>query len=87
MFYEDLRKLKDKFYNLIKSELFDSLKINGDLYTRIGNKYEISVYDMRNKDFFMLVRAEMDIEIRIDGEETVIQLYQMIILMFLAMAL
>ena len=31
MFYEDLRKLKDKSYNLIKSELFD-FKNNGDSY-------------------------------------------------------
>ena len=58
MFYEDLRKLKDKSYNLIKSELFD-FKNNGDSYNEeLSNKYGTSVYDMRNKDFFMLVRAE-----------------------------
>jgi len=53
-----LRKLKDKSYNLIKSELFD-FKNNGDSYNEeLSNKYGTSVYDMRNKDFFMLVRAE-----------------------------
>ena len=58
MFYEDLRKLKDKSYNFIKSKLFD-FKNNKDSYNEeLSNKYGTSVYDMRNKDFFMLVRAE-----------------------------
>lgn len=56
MFYEDLRKLKDKSYDMIKSSLFNAN--NSELDKELSDKYGTMVYDMRDKDFFMLVRSE-----------------------------
>lgn len=55
MFYEDLRKLKDKSYDMIKSSLFNAG--NSELDKELSDKYGTMIYDMRGKDFFMLVRS------------------------------
>lgn len=56
MFYDDLRELKNKSYDMIKNELF-SLEDNS-LDSYLSNKYGVDIYDARDKDFFMLVRSE-----------------------------
>lgn len=56
MFYEDLRKLKDKSYELINSKLFNYTNYN--LSKILSLKYKTKIYDLRNKEFFMLIRGE-----------------------------
>lgn len=56
MFYEDLRKLKDKSYELINSKLFSYKNYCEDKL--LSFKYNTKIYDLRNKEFFMLVRGE-----------------------------
>lgn len=56
MFYEDVRRLKDASYNLIKSKMF-TLKGNF-CDSELSNEYGMPIYDMRDKSFFMLVRSE-----------------------------
>ena len=56
MFYEDLRKLKDKSYELINSKLFNYTKFTPS--GRLSLKYKTKIYDLRNNEFFMLIRGE-----------------------------
>lgn len=56
MFYEDLRKLKDKSYELINSKLFNYTNYNPSKILSL--KYKTQIYDLRNKEFFMLIRGE-----------------------------
>lgn len=56
MFYEDLRTLKDKSYKIINDQIF---KIdNQNPNSKLSKKYKVPIYDMRNQEFFMLVRSE-----------------------------
>ena len=55
-FYEDLRKLKDKSYELINSKLFNYTNYNPSKILSL--KYKTQIYDLRNKEFFMLIRGE-----------------------------
>lgn len=56
MFYEDLRKLKDKSYELINSKLFNHTKFTPSGILSL--KFKTKIYDLRNNEFFMLVRGE-----------------------------
>ncbi len=56
MFYEDLRKLKDKSYELINSKLFNYTKFNPSGILSL--KFKTEIYDLRNNEFFMLIRGE-----------------------------
>ena len=49
MFYEDLRKLKDKSYELINSKLFNYTNYNPSKILSL--KYKTQIYDLRNKEF------------------------------------
>ena len=56
MFYEDLRNAKDKSYEFINNQLFDYN--NYDINLKLSLMYKTNVYDLRNKNFYMLVRGE-----------------------------
>ncbi len=56
MFYEDLRMLKDKSYELINSKLFNYIKFTPNRLLSL--KYKTQIYDLRNNEFFMLIRGE-----------------------------
>lgn len=56
MFYEDLRKLKDKSYELINSKLFNYTKFTPSGILSL--KFKTKIYDLRNNEFFMLIRGE-----------------------------
>lgn len=56
MFYEDLRSVKDKSYEFINNQLFDYN--NYDINLKLSLMYKTNVYDLRNKNFYMLVRGE-----------------------------
>ena len=56
MFYEDLRKLKDKSYELINSKLFNYTKFTPSGI--LSSKFKTKIYDLRNNEFFMLIRGE-----------------------------
>lgn len=60
MFYDDLRKIKDLSYDLIKEELFSVEDKHNDvnLNSELSNKYGIKVYDLRDKEYTMLIRGE-----------------------------
>lgn len=56
VFYDDLRKLKDVSYDMIKKELVDLSKENDKL---VPSKIDgVSVYDLRDSEYMMLVRAQ-----------------------------
>ena len=56
VFYDDLRKLKDVSYDMIKEELVDLSKENDKL---VPSKIDgVSVYDLRDSEYMMLVRAQ-----------------------------
>lgn len=58
VFYDDLRKLKDVSYELIKKDLID-LSTSGDLIDLSSSqKYGTTVYDLRDSKYTMLVRAQ-----------------------------
>lgn len=56
MFYEDLRSVKDKSYEFINNQLFNYN--NYDINLKLSLLYKTSVYDLRDKKFYMLVRGE-----------------------------
>ena len=60
MFYDDLRKLKDLSYDLIKEELFSVSDKQNTTYINeeMTNKYGVKIYDIRNKEYTMLIRAQ-----------------------------
>ena len=57
MFYEDLRKTKDKAYDDIKKDMFqpENSQIKED--EELSNKYGIPVFDLREKNYVMLTRC------------------------------
>lgn len=56
MFYEDLRKLKDKSYEIINNQIF---KLGNHSPNNIlTKKYKVPIYNMEDQEFFMLVRSE-----------------------------
>lgn len=57
-FYEDLRKLKDLSYKEIKEELSNPIAYYDCLDKENSNKYEIDIYDLRNKEYNLLVRKQ-----------------------------
>lgn len=59
MYYYDLRKLKDLSYDLIKRDLFnvDNVKKN-NLNLELTDKYGVSVFDMRDEEYTMLIRCQ-----------------------------
>lgn len=56
MFYEDLRNTKDKSYEFINNQLFNYNNYNINL--KLSLKYKTNIYDLRDQEFFMLVRGE-----------------------------
>lgn len=58
LFYEDLRKLKDISYNKIKEKLVVPSERKEWIDKEVSNKYGTTVYDFRDKAYFLLVRRE-----------------------------
>lgn len=56
MFYEDLRNTKDMSYEFINNQLFNYNNYNINL--KLSLKYKTNIYDLRDQEFFMLVRGE-----------------------------
>ena len=54
MFYQDLKMVKDYAYNKIKQELFDVSNCS----MKFLNKDGVCVYDMRDMNYYMLVRTQ-----------------------------
>ena len=54
-FYFDMRKIKDNAYTNINNDLF---KIDNEEYIdkELSNKYGITIYDLRNKEYYILLR-------------------------------
>lgn len=59
VFYEDLRKLKDISYNNIKKDLTNPMMHPEYIDKTNKDKYRIDVYDLRDKEYLMLVRTEL----------------------------
>lgn len=57
MFYEDLRKSKDLAYQKIKDNLINPTKHPELINKSETEKYQVDIYDLRNKEFYMLVRT------------------------------
>lgn len=57
-FYDDLRKLKDVSYDLIKEDLFNLSKDKIEKDDNLSKVYDVPVYDLRNKEFNLLVRSQ-----------------------------
>lgn len=57
MFYEDLRKLKDLSYIKINNSMIKLDEHPDYKNKRLSNKLGIDVYDLKNKNFIMLVRT------------------------------
>lgn len=51
-FYDDLRNLKNKAYDMIKKDLIDLSKYNDKMISSNG----VEVYDLRDSKYTMLVR-------------------------------
>lgn len=58
LFYEDLRKLKDISYNKIKEKLVVPSEKEEWIDKEASGKYGTTVYDFRDKNYFLLVRRE-----------------------------
>lgn len=56
MFYENLRNIKDNSYELINNQLFNYNNYN--INPKLSLKYKTNIYDLRDQEFFMLVRGE-----------------------------
>lgn len=57
MFYEDLRKSKDLAYKKIKESLINPIAHKEFINQEETDKYHVPVYDLRNTEFYMLVRT------------------------------
>ena len=57
MFYQDLRKLKDLSYQNMKKDMIKLGEHPEFLDKEQSNKYGVSIYDLRNKEYTMLVRC------------------------------
>lgn len=60
MFYEDLRSVKDKAYNDLKMKLFNFNFYPQYIDKENTNKYGVQVYDLRDKEYTMLVRTQAE---------------------------
>lgn len=58
LFYQDLRKLKDLSYDLIKKDLVDLDKCQDKIDKENTNKYKQRIYDLRDSKYTMLVRVQ-----------------------------
>ena len=58
IFYDDLRKLKDISYNIIKDSLYNVGSDNNNLNKEISNKCGVDVFDLRDKEYTMLIRGK-----------------------------
>lgn len=58
MFYEDLRKVKDLCYNRIKKDIVNINDFSDLIDSDKSSKYGVSIFDFRNKNYFMLVRTQ-----------------------------
>ena len=57
IFYNDMRLIKDKSYDFIKKDLDDSNYTKRSKDMDLSNKYGIDVFDYRDSNYTMLVRA------------------------------
>lgn len=57
MFYQDLRKLKDLSYQNMKKDMIKLGEHPEFLDKEQSNKYGVSIYDLRDKEYTMLVRC------------------------------
>lgn len=62
VFYDDIRKLKDLSYDMIKKDLFSvsDIKSKENVNSELSEKYGIQIYDLRDKKFNMLIRAQYE---------------------------
>lgn len=58
IFYDDLRKLKDISYNIIKDSLYNVGSDNNNLNKELSNKCGVDVFDLRDKEYTMLIRGK-----------------------------
>lgn len=57
MFYEDLRKLKNKSYDKIKKNLFQPENMKELEQKELSKKYDVPVFDLRGKEYTILARC------------------------------
>ena len=57
-FYDDIRRLKDVSYDMIKKDLLDLSKHFDKISSLASEKYGTTIYDMRNSKYTMLVRSK-----------------------------
>lgn len=57
MFYDDIRMLKDKSYDNIKSVLFSPDSDKYSISKELSSKYKVPIYDLRDGEYTMLVRC------------------------------
>lgn len=60
LFYEDLRNVKDKAYNDLKRKLFNFSLYPEYIDKQNTNKYGVQIYDLRDKEYTMLVRTQAE---------------------------
>ena len=58
IFYEDIRKLKDLSYDMIQKEMLKPIEHPEYLDKENTLKYGVDVYDLRNREYTILVRRE-----------------------------
>ena len=58
IFYEDLRKLKDLSYDMIQKEMTKPTEHPEYLDKKNTSKYGVNVYDLRDREYTILVRRE-----------------------------
>ena len=57
VYYDDIRKLKDKSYDNIKKVLFNPVGSKDGYSEVLSDKYGVDIYDYRDKKYTMLVRC------------------------------
>lgn len=57
MFYDDVRKLKDLSYQKIKQDMIKPEEMAGMEDKELSNKYGVPIYDLRDKEYVMLIRC------------------------------
>ena len=60
IFYEDLRKLKDLSYDKIQESMLNPMVHSEYLDKTMTDKYGVDVYDLRDKEYTMLIRRELN---------------------------
>lgn len=58
IFYEDLRRTKDSAYNEMKNRLINPSLCPEYIDNTLSNKHNVNVYDLRDRNFLMLVRTQ-----------------------------